>query len=59
MKTVNVYSLFGFNYSEMTNKERTAFWALFGLFTLSITAIAAAYVFSVIGTASGENIPFV
>ena len=59
MKTIKIYSVFGFNYSEMTKSEKTAFWALMGLATLSLVSIAVAYVLSVFGTASGENIPFV
>ena len=58
MKTVKVYSVFGFNYSEMTNNERRAFWVLLTLATLSFASIATAYVLSVFGSASGENIPF-
>ena len=59
MKTVKIYSVFGFDYSEMTKNEKRAFWALMGLLTLSLVSIAVAYVLSVTGTASGENIPFV
>lgn len=59
MKTVKVYSLFGYPTSEMTKKEKVAFWLLLTLATLSFASIATAYVLSVVGNASGENIPFV
>ena len=59
MKTVKVYSLFGYPTSEMTKKEKVAFWLLITLATLSFASISLAYVLSVFGNASGENIPFV
>ena len=57
MKTI--YTKLGYPIPGMSKKEKFFFWVLMGLFTLSMVAIATAYVFSVVGNASGENIPFI
>ena len=56
MKTI--YSKVGMD-AVPTKTEKFFFWVLIALGTLSLVAIATAYVYSVVSGDSGNNIPFV